>query len=325
MKPSRRLVRWALSLGAVLLIVPRYAGNERLALISAAPSITIEPYVPEGGWPARIGRLVPLARYKLRSRDPAFGGFSAIAWRGGRAILMSDGGNLVSFTLSDAGAVDPRGYVLPDGPAVGWDRADRDSESLALDPERGTAWVGFENQNEIWRYSPDFQRAERRSAPGLMRQWVRNQGAEALVRLPDGRFVAFAERKPNRRERYAVLFSGDPTEPRIKAAPFRFFPPYRYDPSDAAVLPNGDLLVLTRRFQYPFTFSAKLVRVKAAALRRGAQVRGTVVATLAAPIMSENCEGIAITEEGGATMVWIVTDNDGMPWRPSYLLKFQLN
>lgn len=324
MKPSRSLVRWALSLGAVLLIVPRYAGNERLPLIGAQPSITIVPYVPEGGWPTRIGGLVPLAGYKLRSHDPAFGGFSAIGWRGGRATLMSDGGNLVSFALRDAEAIDSRGYVLPDGPAVGWNRADRDSESLALDPDRGTAWVGFENQNEIWRYGADLQLIEGRSAPGLMRKWVRNQGAEALVRLPDGRFVAFAERKPNRRERYAVLFSGDPTDPRTRAASFRFIPPDRYDPSDAAVLPNGDLLVLNRRFQYPFNFSAKLVRVAATGLRPGAQVRGTVIATLAPPLMRENCEGIAVTQERGATMVWIVTDNDGMPWRPSYLLKFQL-
>ena len=33
----------------------------------------------------------------------------------------------------------------------------------------------------------------------------------------------------------------------------------------------------------------------------------------------------AVTQEAGATIVWIVTDNDGMPFRPSYLLKFRLN
>lgn len=325
MKPSRRVVRWALSVAAILLIVPRYAGNERLPLIDDAPGVTLTRYAPPGGWPARIDRLVPVAGYTLHSHDPAFGGFSAIGWRGGRAYLMSDGGNLASFVLSDGAAVDARGHVLPDGPGVGWDRADRDSESVALDPSGDAAWVGYENQNEIWRYSHDFRRVDRRSAPPLMRKWVRNQGAEALVRLKDGRFVAFAERQPSRRERYAVLFSGDPTDPKTRAASFRFIPPDRYDPSDAAVLPDGDLLILTRRFQYPFTFSAKLVRVAAAALKPGAKVGGEVIATLASPIVAENCEGIAVTEEGGATMVWIVTDNDAMPVRPSYLLKFRLD
>lgn len=324
MKRSSRALRWATCLAAILLIVPRYAGPERLPLIGAEPSVSLAPYMPPGGWPERIGRLIPVAGYTLHSRDPAFGGFSALAWHNGRAILLSDGGNVVSFALRDGEAHDARGHVLPAGPAIGWDRSDRDSESLALDPASGTAWVGFENQNEIWRYSSDFQRAEARSAPPLMRGWVRNQGAEALVRLKDGRFVAFAERKPDRRSRHAVLFSGDPTHAKTKAARFHFLPPDRYDPSDAAVLPDGDLLVLTRRFQYPFSFSAKLVRVKTASLRAGAKVRGEVIATLAAPIIGENCEGLAITQENGATMVWIVTDNDAMPWRPSYLLKFRL-
>ncbi|WP_197420564.1 esterase-like activity of phytase family protein [Sphingomonas sp. CCH5-D11] len=325
MKPARGVMRWMFCVVAVLLVVPRYAGNERLPLISAAPSITVARYVPPGGWPARIGQLTPLAGHTLRSHDPAFGGFSAIAWRGGRAFLMSDGGNVVSFALRQDVAIGARGHVLADGPAIGWDRADRDSESLILDPASGTAWVGFENQNEIWRYRANFQRVEGHRAPDLMRSWVRNQGAEAFVRLHDGRFVAFAERQPNRRSRHAVLFSGDPTDPKTRAAPFRFLTPDRFDPSDATVLPGGDLLILTRRFRYPFSFSAKLVRVPVAALRPGAQVRGKVIATLAAPVMRENCEGIAVTQEAGATIVWIVTDNDGMPFRPSYLLKFRLN
>jgi hypothetical protein len=119
-------------------------------------------------------------------------------------------------------------------------------------------------------------------------------------------------------------FSGDPTLAGTRAAPLHVRPPPRYDPSDAAELPNGDLLVLTRRFQYPFRFTAKLVRIPRAAIRPGATVAGTVIATLAAPVLGENAEGIAVTREGGRTMVWIVTDNDVMSWRPTYLLKFRL-
>lgn len=317
-------MRWLLSTLAILLVVPRYDGPERLPLIGDAPHVTATPYVPRGGWPRRIGALVPVGGVTLSSTDPAFGGFSAVAMRNGRAMLLSDGGNLVSFALRRGRIVAPQGRVLREGPGVGWDRTDRDSESLTIDPTRGTAWVGYENQNEIWRYPADFAGFEARRAPGLMRKWVRNQGAESLVRLRDGRFVAIAERKPDRRTRHAVLFSGDPTRADTKAAAFRFVPPDRYDPSDAAELPNGDLLVLTRRFQYPFRFTAKLVRVPRAAIRAGAEVRGTVIATLTPPVMGENCEGLAVTREAGATMVWIVTDNDVMLLRPTYLLKFRL-
>jgi hypothetical protein len=312
-----------MSILAVLLIVPRYAGEERLPLIADSPHVTATRYVPIGGWPARIGALVPVGGVTLSSFNPAFGGFSAIALHDGRVTLLSDGGNLVRFAIRRGQIAGATGHVLHDGPGVGWDRTDRDSESIALDPARGTLWVGYENQNEIWRYSPDLRQAEAHRAPAWMRPWVRNRGAESLVRLRNGRFLAIGERTPNR-VRNAVLFSGDPTLARTRAAPFHVRPPPRYDPSDAAELPNGDLLVLTRRFQYPFRFTAKLVRIPRAAIRPGATVAGTVIATLAAPVLGENAEGIAVTREGGRTMVWIVTDNDVMSWRPTYLLKFRL-
>lgn len=317
-------MRWLLSILAVLLVVPRWAGEERLPLIAAAPTITAAPYVPKGGWPRRIGALQPLGAVTLSSSDPAWGGFSAIALRHGRATLLSDGGNLVNFAIRQGRIEHPQGHALLDGPNIGWKRSDRDSESLALDPVLGTTWVGFENHNQIWRYAPDLARAEAMARPRPMRAWKDNQGAESLVRLSDGRFVAIAERKPDRRSRHAVIFSGDPTARGTRASRFRIVPPDRFDPSDAAELPNGDLLVLTRRFQYPFRFTAKLLRIPRAAIRAGAEARGTVIATLAPPILGENAEGLAITHEGGRTTVWIVTDNDAMFWRPTYLLKFRL-
>jgi hypothetical protein len=329
MKRLRQRVRWPFSIPvaalAVLLIVPRYSGDERLPLIGATPSIDATRYVPRGGWPKRIGALEPVGAYTLSSYDPAFGGFSAIALRGGRAMLLSDGGNMVSFALRGGRIEQPRGAVLPDGPAIGWDRRDRDSESLALDPARGTAWVGYENDNQIWRYAPDLARVEGAAWPVPMRKWTDNQGAESLVRLRDGRFIAIAERKPTRRLRHAVLFSGDPTARTTRTTAFMFRPPDRYDPSDAAELPDGDLLVLTRRFQYPFRFTAKLVRVPRSTIRPGGVAEGKVIATLSPPIVGENCEGLAITREHGRTMVWITTDNDVMPWRPTYVMKFRLH
>jgi hypothetical protein len=43
------------------------------------------------------------------------------------------------------------------------------------------------------------------------------------------------------------------------------------------------------------------------------------------PLIGENCEGLAVTQEKGATMVWIVTDNDLAWYRPTLLVKFRLN
>ena len=319
----RRSSSFLFSVLAVLLVVPRYDGPERLPMIRDRPHVTASAYVPAGGWPARIGALAPVGGVTLSSSDPAFGGFSALALRDGRAHLLSDGGNVVTLAIRGGRVSDPRGHVLHQGPGVGWDRRDRDSESLTLDPATGRTWVGYETHNQIWRYAPGYGSAERRSAPAAMRGWVRNLGAESLVRLRDGTFLTLAERKPNRRTRHGILFTGDPPVPGTHSIRFLFQPPDRYDPSDAAELPNGDIVVLTRRFQYPFRFTAKLVQVRRADIRRNATVSGTVIATLAPPVLGENAEGLAITQERGVTTVWIVTDNDGMALRPTYLLKLR--
>jgi hypothetical protein len=317
----------ALLLPILLLLVgvPAWTGDPRLPLLAGDVRVRARGYVPAGGWPARIGALVPVGGMTLAADDAAFGGFSALAVRDGAATLLDDGGNYVRLAIRGRRMETLASGYLPDGPRTGWDKADRDSEALVLDAATGRAWVGFEGANAIWRYAPGFARAEAWRAPAKMKGWWPNSGVEALARLRDGRFVALREsRRPKDRHRQALLFSGDPTQARTRVWRFRYLAPDGYAPSDAAVLPGGDLLVLNRRFAWRGWFSAKLVRIPAAQLRPDAWVRGRVIATLAAPVLSENAEGLAVTREGDATMLWIVTDNDGWFWRPTYLLKFRL-
>ncbi|MFN3519626.1 MAG: esterase-like activity of phytase family protein, partial [Sphingomonas sp.] len=116
----RRSTSFLLSVAAVLLVVPRYDGAERLPTIRDRPTVTASPYVPAGGWPDRIGALAPVGGLTLSSSDPAFGGFSALALHDGRAHLLSDGGNLVTLALRGGTLREPRGHVLRQGPGVGW-------------------------------------------------------------------------------------------------------------------------------------------------------------------------------------------------------------
>lgn len=315
----------AASILLLLVGIPAWTDAPRLPLLDAGVRVSARTYVPKGGWPRRIGALAPVGGVTLSARDPAFGGFSALALRDGAATLLDDGGNWVRLAIHGRRLETLAAGYLPDGPGTGWDKADRDSEALVLDAASGRAWVAFEGANAVWRYAPGFARAEAWRAPAKMKGWWPNSGAEGFARLADGRFVAIRE---SRRKREAfhqtLLFSGDPTQRTTAAWRMRYVAPEGYAPSDAAVLPGGDLLVLNRRFQWRGWFSAKLVRIPAAALRPGATLKGRVIATLAAPILSENAEGLAVTRERGATMLWIVTDNDGWAWRPTYLLKFRL-
>lgn len=333
----RRAATLLFVLVAVLAVVPGWSGEERLALLSPGGTMTAVPVPLDAADPSRsgLGALTYLGGVQLRSSDPAFGGFSALSVAGDRFTLLSDGGNVVRFRMG--GDWVPREVAfanLPSGPRTGWEKRDRDSESLAVDPA-GRVWIGFENGNSIWRYAPGLARAEAEAAPAAMRDWDVNGGSESLARLPDGRFVAISETShvPPRfwrgrgRDRLgtrdALIFAGDPVE----AGPVRRFayvPSGRYDPVDAAALPNGDLLVLDRDFRLPFHWSNRLSLVREADVRAGAVTRGRLLAVLDAPVLHDNFEGFAVTQEGGDTILWLVSD-DNQTWpQRSLLLKFRV-
>ena len=307
-----------------MLAIPTWAGEPRLPLLGEHVTVRAAPFVPEGGWPARVGALRPVGAIRLDADDPAFGGFSALVAHRGMLTLLGDGGTFVRIAIRRGAVRTLASGNLPGGPGTGWTKLDRDSESLAIDPATGCLWVGFERADSIWRYAPGFARAERHVEPRAMRAWRDNAGAESLVRFPDGRFLVLPEGTDKAWKVWrGLLFSGDPTVPRTRTARFGYRPPRGFVPSDAAVLPNGDLLVLNRRYRKPLTFAATLVRVPARAIRPGGFSTGRVVANLG-PLLGENAEGLAVTREGDATMVWIVTDNDASWWRPTILAKFRL-
>ena len=316
--------------GAVWLGVPGWTGDERLALPRPPADIHTErvPLDPGDVARRRVGALIFMGGVRLTSRDPAFGGFSALAVRGDRFTLLDDSGNVATMRMDARGGVRDARYVsLPAGPATGWRKMDRDSESLAVDPRTGTAWVGFERANAIWRYAPGFGRAERFVQPPAMARWPRNGGAESMARLADGRFLVIAEeatREQGRgRGREALLFPGDPTDGRAPVR-FRYLPPPGFDPSDVTQLPDGRLLVLNRWWGLPLRFESALVSIDPRSIRPGAMVAGRKIARLAPPLVTANFEGVAAVVERGRTMIWLVADNDQMRWRPTYLLKFRL-
>ena len=104
----------------IALFGPGYAGPGRLPLFGAGPGFTttVLPAPPE----RRVGQLTWLGGLRLDSDDPAFGGFSTLSVRDGRAQLLSDGGNLTGFALDRAGRAHAARFgELPGGPRAGWE------------------------------------------------------------------------------------------------------------------------------------------------------------------------------------------------------------
>jgi hypothetical protein len=307
-----------------------WSGEERRALPQPGPArIVATPVALDPADPARrrVGALRFLGGVALTSPDRAFGSFSAIAVAparaGTRVTLVSDAGHVARMTLDARWRIaDPRFGELPAGPRTGWEKRDRDAESLARDPATGRVWVGFESANQIWRYGPDGIAF---AAPAAMRAWRSNGGPESLARLHDGRFVALSESRPyGAAAREGLVWRGDPVADPRPAFAFRYVPAPGYDPADLTELPDGRLLVLERALFLPFRWSNRLVLIDPAALRPGAAVAGREIARLEAPLLHDNFEGVAALREDGATVLWLVSDDNWLPIQTTYLLKFRL-
>jgi hypothetical protein len=325
----RRAFRFILI--TVLALTAAWSGRPGRPVLGARADITSERVPLDPGDPAhvKVGALTFLGGLSLSSSDGAFGGFSSMSVNGDRFTLLSDGGNIVRFTLDRQFRVSAPDFAdLPAGPGLGWTKSDRDSESMAVDPASGAVWVGFERANEIWRYGPGLTAPAAHIAPPAMAGWAENGGAESLVRLRDGRFLVIAETDRRRHSggaRNALMFSGDPVAGTGTGFRFGYLPPDGFDPSDAVELPDGRVLVLNRRIALPFTWSAKLTLIDPKAMKPGAILRGQEIATLGPPLNVDNFEGLAVTKEGDATILWMVSDDNQLILQRTLLMKFRLN
>lgn len=323
-------MRVVLSILLILMFVPDWSGEARLPLLPRNATVQATPVVLEPGDPKRtqLGGLTFLGGVALEGGSAAFGGFSAMAVEGDRFTLLSDGGNIVSFTLgTDWTLRTVRFAELPAGPGQGWRKQDRDSESLTTDPATGRIWVGFERANAIWRYDRGFARAQGHATPPALANWSSNGGAEAMVRLRDGRFIVLAE---DRKGDVAgtvrgVLFSGDPVVAPRRGFAFSYRPPRGFKPTDMAELPDGRVAILNRRFALPLTFTATLTLIPRNAIRRGAIVTGREIARFEGSALHDNFEALAAVREGRDTILWIASDDNQLFLQRSLLLKFRLD
>jgi len=300
-----------------------------LALRSAPPMLKAMPVALDTGDPGRttLGDLRYLGGWVLKGSDRRFGGVSSMTLQDGRFVMLSDGGVVTRFRFDGrTGAIsDYQMTELPDGPGDGTRKVDRDSESSTFDPVSGHVWAGFETRNQIWRYTKGFAQADGHAAPKAMANWPHNQGAEAMVRLRDGRFLVFAEKeKREDGSHLALLFPGDPVE---GAEPVTFGyrgPGPEFAPTDAAELPDGRVVVLHRRFDVTHAFSSAITIIDPRGIHKDGVVTGKLVAMLRPPLTVDNMEALAIESQGGRTVLWIASDDNYFFGERTLLMAFEL-
>ncbi len=304
-------------------------GGQRINYRSNSQNIALKPLMldPAHPGPRRIGPLTFLKAWELGSSNNDFGGISALtALPGGRFIGLSDAGTVIGFGLAGDDRTD-RPFIAPLPTPTGGspNYLDRDTEGITYDPGTARFWISYEGRHAIRRFTPALARTDAKVTPEPMRKWGLNSGAETIIRMTDGRFVVLSEAMDMPDGSYmGLLFSGDPTEPGTHQSIFGYRPPAGYKPTDGTQLPDGRLLILNRRASFPTGFAAKLVMIEPAAIKRDATVSGDVIATLAAPLLVDNMEGITTTKESGRTIIWLISDNNFNAWQRTLLMKFAL-
>lgn len=274
------------------------------------------------------GALQLVAGWELDGANSDFGGFSAVHAMGNdRFLLLSDYGVLAGFTLGGKGGThDSFVAPLPVKAGDGEEKWDKDSEGMTFDPISRRFWVSFEHRNAVRRYAPAFARAEMVGRPAQMKKWSGNGGAEAIVRLSDGRFLVFSEsvEGPNGGS-MALLYDSDPAEPGAVARIFGFDAPEGFLVTDAAQLPDGRVLVLHRSVTIRHGWRAMLSLFDPGDIVAGRAVRPLIVARLAAPLPIDNMEGLAIEAKVDGLHAWLVSDDNFSTIQRTVLLDFRLD
>ena len=327
-RPSISLLRRILLVAPLLLLVGGPRSGLLLPVLPEAVAMTSVPVTLQADAPERVrtGQLMLIGGWKLDApRSRQFGGWSALRVEGDRFTVIGDYGSVFRFRLTRFGrAVDARIDPLPGGCGRQDDKRLRDSESLGRAPDGW--WIGYEVDNRLCKVTPDFSLAVALRRPREMATWREKYGVESLLRLADGRYLAFAERGlTDDALRPLLILSGDPAHPQTTVAQRTYVPPAGYSPTDAAQLPDGRILVLNRRFGFATLFTTTLVVVDLTALERDVPVTGTVIARLAPPTLHDNFEGLDVSIENGRPIIWMISDDNFMSWQGTYLLKFALD
>lgn len=266
--------------------------------------------------------------WQLDSPNSRFGGISALALEGPRQFLLgSDFGTMVRLRLDRDGSI-PNVRIWPlwlDSPAA-LGKNGRDLESLAVDPATGQLWAGFEQRHRVARFAPGMTHVEGEALPREMAAWNANGGAEALVRLRDGRFIVLAETSGGPGGGTdALLFARDPvSHPTERPIRFALDAGGRGRITDAAALPDGRVLLLFRGIGMTRGWISTLAVADPALIRARQSWQSQTIAKFERPQIAENFEGLAIEPQRSLTdpvAIWMVSDDNLAAWQRTLLLR----
>ncbi|MBL8705940.1 MAG: esterase-like activity of phytase family protein [Rhodospirillales bacterium] len=305
---------------AVLFCAPAFADPIPLQF----QPIALLPDKPEV---VTVGRLRYLGGLHITSKDSRFGSVSGLeAMPDGTLLGVTDTGYWLRFRpLRDAagmlagvrdGDLDP----LRDAGGRAFDgKAWSDAEGLRRDA-RGDLLVSFEREHRVLRYAKPGGKGMPVDTPASLAGQPANGGIEALASWPDGRLLLLSER-------------GRDTDGDVRAwlRDARGWHSLVYQtqgeslPTDAAVLPSGDLVVLERKFGILTELGARLALIAQSRVVPGGKLAGETLAAWEKPYSVDNMEAIAVTTEpDGGVLLWVMSDDNQSKTQRTLLMLFRV-
>ena len=320
------LVAAALALGLPAPGLARPAAPETVEVV--ASPIT---HFRLGSGQTRFGELEFVGGLELRSPAREFGQLSALRFLtpGEKFVGVADHGYWFfgSIARDDDGV--PAGIenfrmqqmVDADGRPL-TDKARMDAEGLDL--RDGIATVSFEREARVSEYrlgEDGFGPPLRDLDFVIPRHELRhNQGIETMLRTHDGARVAVSERSiDGNGDIFAAILDGP------QKGVFKVRRSDGFDVTDGALLPDGDLVLLERRFSTALGVAVRLRRIPAGAVARDALADGPVLMQADLGYRIDNMEAIDVwTDKDGATMISLVSDDNQSFLQRTLYLEFRL-
>ncbi|WP_252910278.1 esterase-like activity of phytase family protein [Aliihoeflea aestuarii] len=241
-------------------------------------------------------------------------------WFAGRVARNAEGApvGLADFTMQ--AMVDEAGRVIDDKHRV-------DAEGLSI--SNGIATVSFERQARVseYRIEPDGMGGPIRELDFLIpRHELRyNAGMETVAKARD--------EGPLEGARVVVTEKSIDTDGNIFAAViegpqkgiFKIRRTDEFDVTDGVFLPDGDLLLLERRFSYVRGVAMRLRRIDVREIRPDALVDGETLIEAGMTYNIDNMEALDVFRRDDGTLVVALMSDDNQSWvQRSLYLEFEL-
>ncbi len=299
----------------------------------------VEAFDPREPERTRFGVLTFRGGLVLDSRHRDFGGISGlrVAANGERFLAVTDKGNWLRGRIVYRGKVPVAIADAEMAPILGLDgrplksRGWYDTEALAEDG--GTVYVGIERVSQVVRFDAVRENLRARGRPVVvppaMKALPANQSIECLEMGPKGgplagTLISIAERGLDAGGNLQGFLIGG-RDLQGDGGAFALKRTDEFDVSDCAAAPDGNLLVLERRFSWARGIAMRIRSVPLASIKPGALVDGRELIFADMGHQIDNMEGLSVHRGAdGALVLTLISDDNFSPLQRTLLLQFTL-